>query len=134
MSENTHDQDFEPIEEKEIPTSEVPELTEEQQEQLHLYKKALEEELIDSETGSDVRQIRDKTRTKLIDLVPDALTSMKYLSTGANSDSVRYQASKWILDSVLAPNGNASTKDAMQELLEEMLDNEKKKKKKEADA
>jgi hypothetical protein len=94
----------------------VPKNTEET---LALYKKALEQEFSDSTDGTNIRAIAKKTKEEIAKHVPSYLVTMRGLSLGATSESVKFQATKWLLENALLPGG-AGAKDTLAELLEEM--------------
>ena len=103
----------------------VPGNTSNTDETLALYKKALEQEFADSQDPSNVRAIAKKTKEEIAKHVPDYLVTMRGLSLGATSESVKFQATKWLLESALLPSG-AGARDTMTELLEEMEQESKK--------
>lgn len=88
-------------------------------ETLAKYKLALEQEFAETSNGTNLREVSRKTKEQLVSLVPEALTSMRGLAIGAESESVRFGASKWILENVLLPN-KAGSRDTLADLLEEM--------------
>jgi len=88
-------------------------------ESLALYKKALEQEFAEQNDPTNIRQIAKKTKEEIAKHVPDYLVTMRGLSLGAGSDSVKFQATKWLLENALLPGG-AGAKDSLAELLEEM--------------
>lgn len=95
-------------------------------ETLALYRKALEEEFAEQNDPSNVRAIAKKTKEEIAKHVPDYLVTMRGLSLGAVSESVKFQATKWLLENALLPGG-AGAKDTLAELLEEMEGESKKK-------
>jgi hypothetical protein len=71
------------------------------------------------DNGLTAREIANDTKSKIYEMVPDALASMRTLAVAAVSESVKYQASKWLLENALLPN-KAGSGDPLTELLEEM--------------
>lgn len=96
-------------------------------ETLKAYKLALQQEWEEKNDPTNLRQIAKNTKEEIAKYVPDYLTVMRGLALGASSESVKYQATKWLLENALLPNG-AGAKDTLTELLEEMEENSKDKK------
>lgn len=86
---------------------------------LALYKKALEQEFAEQNDPTNTRAIAKKTKEEIAKHVPDYLVTMRGLSLGAVSESVKFQATKWLLENALLPGG-AGAKDTLGELLEEL--------------
>jgi hypothetical protein len=100
-------------------SNKLPSNDEQNKETLALYKKALEQEFAEQNDPSNIRGIAKKTKEEIAKHVPDYLVTMRGLSLGAVSESVKFQATKWLLESALLPGG-AGAKDTLAELLEEM--------------
>jgi len=94
------------------PSSEVTE-------SLKAYKEALEQEWADKNDPSNAREIAKQTKEEIAKHVPDYLVTMRGLALGAVSETVKFQATKWLLESALLP-GKAGAKDTLADLLEEM--------------
>lgn len=93
-------------------------------ETLKAYREALQQEWEDKHDPTNLRQVAKQTKEEIAKHVPDYLTVMRGLALGAQSESVKYQAVKWLLENALLPNG-AGAKDTLTELLEEMEENSK---------
>lgn len=88
------------------------------------YLTQISKEMREMNQDATARQVAKNTRSKIVDTIPEALATMKALSIGAASESVRFNAAKWLLENSLLP-GRAGEKDTMAELLEEMEELEK---------
>ena len=88
-------------------------------ETLKAYREALEQEWETQNDPTNLRQTAKQTKEAIAAKVPDYLANMRSLAMGAISESVRYQANKYLLDAALLPGG-AGAKDTLGELLEEM--------------
>jgi methanogenic corrinoid protein MtbC1 len=93
-------------------------------ESLKAYREALQQEWSDRIDSTNLREIAKQTKEEIARHVPDYLAIMRGLALGANSESVKYQANKWLLENALLPTG-AGAKDTLTELLEEMDANAK---------
>jgi intergrase/recombinase len=122
MSENPENSDkplFEDISNSHNKSEEVVDET------LKAYREALQQEWAEKGDTTNLRQIARNTKEEIAKHVPDYLSVMRGLALGATSESVKYQATKWLLENALLPNG-AGAKDTLTELLEEMEENSKK--------
>jgi len=94
-------------------------------ETLRAYREALQQEWEDKNDPTNLRQTAKNAKEEIAKHVPDYLTNMRALALGASSESVKYQANKWLLENALLPGG-AGAKDTLAELLEEMEETSKK--------
>lgn len=85
------------------------------------YLKAIQQEMKDMNKDATAREVAKNTRNLIVEAIPESFATMRALSIGAASESVRYNASKWILENALLPD-KAGSKDVMAELLEEMAE------------
>lgn len=93
-------------------------------ETLKAYREALEQEWKEKNDPTNLRQTAKNAKEEIARHVPDYLTNMRGLAMGSQSESVKYQANKWLLENALLPGG-AGAKDTLAELLEEMEENSK---------
>lgn len=105
--------------------AEIKKANEAAEESLQAYREALQQEWSEKSDPTNLRQVAKNTKEEIAKHVPDYLAIMRGLALGANSENVKYQANKWLLENALLPNG-AGAKDTLTELLEEMEENSKK--------
>jgi len=88
-------------------------------ETLKSYREALQQEWSDKQNPANGREAAKLAKETIRKEAPDYLANMRGLAMGAISESVKYQANKYLLDAVLLPGG-AGAKDTLGELLEEL--------------
>jgi len=118
MSEKAKDpnNDAEPLFESIDLSAEVAE-----DESLKAYRLALQQEWEEKTNPSNAREAAKIAKEQIRKDAPHYLANMRGLAMGAISESVKYQANKYLLDAVLLPGG-AGAKDTLSELLEELDD------------
>jgi hypothetical protein len=116
---------FEDISDKLGPAKPMNDADSASRETIRAYKEALEQEWNEKNDPTNLRQTAKQAKEEIAKHVPDYLVTMRGLSLGALSESVKFQATKWLLDNALLPGGAGAT-DTLSELLEEMEENSKK--------
>ena len=118
MGKNPNDDNeglFEDISNEDIP---------EEEESLKAYREALQQEWAEQNDPSNARQTIKQTKDAIRSQLPDYLANMRGLAMGAMSESVKYNANKFLIEAVLAAGG-VGAKDTLAELLEEFEDEKK---------
>jgi hypothetical protein len=92
---------------------------------LKAYREALEQEWKDKNDPTNARQTAKNTKDKIRSELPDYITNMRSLAMGAISESVKYQANKFLIEAVLNPGGVGQA-DTLAELLQDMEEEAKK--------
>lgn len=100
----------------------------EEEESLRSYREALQQEWAEQNDPSNARQTVKQTKDAIRSQLPDYLANMRGLAMGALSESVKYNANKFLIEAVLA-TGGVGAKDTLAELLEEFEDEKKTEKK-----
>lgn len=89
---------------------------------LHAWRKSLEEEFRlaeNAETEEDFDALALRARKKLIQGVPEAVNAIIELSKHAQSESIKLNASKYIIDTVLSKR-NADGDDPVNDLIKSL--------------
>lgn len=98
---------------------------ESEEEQLKLYRKALEEEFLQSNGVAGQRKTAKETKEAINELIPEALVGLKRLIKFSSSESTKLRACTWVLENALSLKGIANTDDPLAALLEGMPSGEK---------
>ena len=92
-----------------------------EEESLKAYREALQQEWAEKNDPSDARKTIKNAKDTIREQLPDYLTNMRGLAMGAISESVKYNANKFLIEAVMAAGG-VGAKDTLSELLEEFED------------
>lgn len=105
------------------PLFEIPEegeLTEEDTQQLKIYKEAIQQEFLDSTASGSQRKTAKETKEAINTLIPEALEGLRRLIKFADRDSTKLRACTWVLENALSLKGIANTDDPLVALVEEL--------------
>jgi hypothetical protein len=91
---------------------------------LKAYREALQQEWETKNDPTNAKETVKTTKEEIRRRLPDYLANMRGLAMGAMSESVRYQANKFLIEAVLS-SGGVGQKDTLADLLEEMEEAEK---------
>lgn len=93
---------------------------------LAAYHRAIEGEfnlLQDAAQSGEADKIAEAARKMLTDHTPSAVRTLTWLAENADSESVRMNCSKYILDNVLGKSGLATPVDPLEKLVKELQGN-----------
>lgn len=95
-----------------------------EEESLKAYREALQQEWAEKNDPSNARQTIKNTKDAIRSQLPDYIANMRGLAMGAISESVKYNANKFLIEAVMAAGG-VGAKDTLSELLEEFEEQKK---------
>lgn len=112
MSDNHEEPLYEEIPEEDVERTE--------QDELHLYRQALQQEFLDKSAVGSQRKTAKETKEHINSLIPEALEGLRRLIKFADRDATKLRACTWVLENALSLKGIANTDDPLVEIFEEM--------------